>query len=266
MIELHALESLSMIVPNCNFYVDELTIRRKLLGGLYKVYRAGDEGYFWRAAGPHPYMINIYPTLLEFCNDKGDVLFSKYMSGRKIEDSWMVFPLSEEVKSVNIYAAPLKPNSDEYLYKTLLCKNDIEAVNPDSMYDIVPYSSVRKSSGIQLKLSNKIDFSEHFCRFAVEIENNTNKEYNTRLIFNDGMHRYYTPIKPGKNLVLLNTLGIREAEQSEKKYIDSIEIRLFGKDEDVDFNNIAIKNVLLFHNSYEIYKYQKNNEYVVNFQ
>lgn len=265
-IELHALESLSMIVPNCNFYLDELTIRRKLLGGLYKVYRSGEEGYFWRAAGPHSYMINIYPTLLEFCNDKGDVLYSRYMPGRELEDSWMVFPLQEDVKSVNVYAAPLKPNSDEYLYKTLLCKSDVEEVNPDSMYDVLPYSSTQQGNSIILKLSNKINFKEHFCRFALEIENDTNNEYNTRLIFNDGMHRYYTPIKPGKNLILINTLGIREVDASEKKYIDSIELRLFGKDKDVDIDNIVIKNVLFFHNSYEVYKYQTSHEYVVNFQ
>lgn len=43
-------------------------------------------------------------------------------------------------------------------------------------------------------------------------------------------------------------------------------LRLFGKDQDVDINNIAIKNVLLFHNAYEVYRYQKSSEYVVNFQ
>lgn len=264
--ELHALESLSKILPDCSFFSDEKLIRERIFSKLFKVVRVGSKGYFWRASGPHPYIIDIMPTLLEIYDDKGNILDRHYMNGLGFNDSWMIFDLPENAKYANIYAAPLQYESNELLYKTLLCKSDIEAIDSKLQYDVLQYSMQEKDNGFNLELKEKIDFTEHFCIFGIELENNTDKVYDIRLLFNDGMHRYYTPIKPGKNLILINTLGIRNSDSSAVKNIKDINLRFFSQDSDIDIKNIKVNNVILFNNFYEIYEYQKKQEYMVNFQ
>lgn len=127
----------------------------------------GNTGYFWRAAGPHPYIIDIMPTLLELCDDRGSVLYRHYMNGREFKDSWMVFDLPNDVKHVNVYAAPFKSDSGEFLYKTLLCENDVETINyKESSYDILPYAMSVEENSVSINLKKEIDFSKTFVRWG----------------------------------------------------------------------------------------------------
>lgn len=99
-------------------YLDIYTQRQEQLKAVFPVY-AIDYGdgtatvSLLRAAAPHPYTIDIYPTVLELLDENGNLVDTLYADTRYYTDNWILDSVSSTAVSYRMYSRynyePLSP-------------------------------------------------------------------------------------------------------------------------------------------------------------
>ena len=78
-----------------------------------------------------------------------------------------------------------------------------------------------------------------------------------------GFSRYYQPLTPGKNFLLLSPLGIKGYDQR-RNPINTISVWLFSDFKSEEEVVVSMGRILHFKDTYEVLKYKENSEFKVN--
>lgn len=286
-IELRALNALYLLT-NDEFYLDEFKSRQGTFKETLKIYAEEiddktNKYYFLRASAPHPYYIDIYNNDVEFLDVNGNILQTDRHEGRKYENSLVANEIPKEAVSYKIYATV------EDLWKILLCENTLEIVeNSDlqkidtDLINVDELDSILVENIVTLdKDLSELTYGEIWLDFqtpldndpskfiAIEINNLSEYTISNTIYFYDsdstGLSRYYPEILPGKNLILLNTLGFRRnTNELWLKDINKAKLRFITTSLE-DKSDIEINNIYVFNNSVEFADYMRTTEYRINF-
>ncbi len=292
-IELRAFISLYETTGN-EFYNQEIARRQAIYEKTLQIYvepNGNDEYkyYFLRGAAPHPYLIDIYDNTLEFYNDKGEIVQVDEFTGRGYDDSLVTGTIPKEVTGVKIYASPeiwkvlltdteiiiSEENDYENIGFEIEAEEGTDIVQTDiaNIFELSEEKTERASASVVLNLEKDIEYDNNYL-YAIEVNNTSDQTIVNSMIFyeseaNGGDHkaRYYQPLTPGKNLILVNTLGFTRTELTELglEDINKIQLNFFTSGlGDLD-GSVEIDNVYIFENTIEYANYKESSEYLINF-
>ena len=252
--EKQLLESMYEITPD-PIFIEEIRYRETALKSVLKpqFQKMNDKILFImrRACAPHPYLLDVYGTKIEFQDQDNNIIntYENSLSGICGEDTdkfkkgeFLTGVVNTNAMTYTVYA--IKGGIEEELFSgTIEFNNNIN--DPVVDYDIdISYDIHQINSSIFEISSNLSDKGEARITYellpgefkhslntywGIEINNLSSHSSNMGAILYDsegtGVTRYYTKLLPGKNLVLLSEIGFSEIDRL--KDIKKISLRIF---------------------------------------
>lgn len=219
-------------------YLQIFEERTNLLKEIFPVYIVHDKGntagVLFRAAAPHPYLVDIYPNRLEFLDEKGSIVTSAYTKTRLVDECMIWQPLNKNVVSYRLYGqvshTPLPP--------TLLAEAKVKHIDIKDI-QLTPAQGKWIFSGDARMQNGALAVNPKFSRYLqanlifrfdkpVKLDNNS---YIVIEVNNPSAHKYlssiilYTenghvlqrsgiPVSPGKNLQIYSAIGFKNYPDS----------------------------------------------------
>ena len=255
--------------------------------------RVGSKVYFIirRACPPHPYLIDCFPTRIEFYDNEGKRINQPYINGSKnmTNKDLQGFKAGEflygEVPENAMAYSYYRNDTGELLFKkdivdtdfikendatqdlsfNLITINDAKLIN-DKKVLISGGLSEKTEATLICKLKNieKLDMS---CLYGIELENLSSMKLYMGLCLYDtdkkGTTRYYTPLNPGKNLVLFNIIGFPSIDKL--KNFQRIDIRIYTNDSNTE-GLCKMGKILRFRDMFALREYRKHSKYEISLQ
>lgn len=239
-----------------------------------------------RACAPHPYLIDLYGTKIEFLDKNKHIISTDYMgiSGNLADDTEQFYKgqFMEGVlpKGSAFYRVYTYIGSEEYL----LFEKEIEVVNETSTmpYEIEPtirFDGEREGDVIRINADLNTEKEEAQIVFAfeepeqmsiknqygMEVENLGSNALTIGLLLYDtegnGAGRYYTPLKPGKNLILFHEIGFRGV--NEVNEIAQIVLRIYTNTMEEQTAEVRMGNLYQFQDTGSLSNYIAVSDYKI---
>lgn len=238
-----------------------------------------------RACPPHPYMIDCHPSKLVFYdgNDREVASYEENRNGHR--DSMELFKEGEflfgEVPSEAVRYAYFRSDAGIEIFggnieaKDFVTGSDVTkicgyALRVENDAQVLDNGDIHIANNLSEKLEGTLIYDLHSAEelddkylYGIEIENLTDMELKDGLIIRDsnaGATRYYTPLFPGKNLVVFNILGLRDLDRIKK--INRIDLRLYTNENNVD-GICRVGRILRFKDLFEFREYRMNSDYEI---
>jgi hypothetical protein len=265
-IELRASKALYLMTGK-DIYFDYWQRRSLLLEKLLPLYVYEEGGVhtatLLRSAPPHPYLIEIYPSLLEIYDSNNQVIANSEADSRAVSFATMISTFNHKASYYKLWG---KVNPTDY---TLFVQAPVKYIMPDELW-VEPVSgkwSIDGDSvfltdglwGIDSQSSDKLNAGAVFSLahtesvdantyFVIEVENPTINVYETRLYLysegGDAIWRTSTPIRPGKSLMVFSSIGFKDYQEFPS--VSKLGIRLVTNKMEIDPANVSIGNIYVF--------------------
>lgn len=281
----------SMLSDN-QVFSQEYTFRSQCLENVLEVqFFETEEGYEYdmlRATSPNYYQIDTYSTKIEFIDLAGNCIYSEIIneSGSMQErkdvfyntmfhhgylkelparyvvysvNKGILFKLFESEVTLTQKVDDVVDYTTDIAYDARFIDNDMEEVI------LVKEDHIKEEGDISFSLEKSIftDNSKSWC--AIEIDNLNDTPVHIGLILynsnGNATTRYYTPLSPGKNCIVLDSRGFVDSESLGD--ISSIWLRLY----DDDLNNkasFALGDFRLFSDLKSYYDYVHSSDHLIN--
>lgn len=281
-------KSLSLVSDD-SYYQEEYEQRIDLLKNNLPVYAVENSDNtinytLLRAIAPHPYYIDIYDTDLDFYDDNNTLLKSDKMGGNSIHENIFLSgtlpntatnatftsTIINDLNYLNIPNLPIYmltpeqikiPNPIDF---NLIAQDDAQLLDDKISLSDKYSDNAWGSLYLELNESISVDYKDYY---AFEINNLSDNSIYSSIMFKDTLGntqmRYLKPLKPGKNLYLLNILGFIEQEKSLEN-ISVVQIRLYTDDIVSDTITIEVNDFRVFSNSMSLEEYINNSDYTIN--
>lgn len=266
------------------FYEQQLNLHRKALKNVLPVYwyQRQDQKYAILYRGIiNPYTIDIYGTKIEFLDSNNNVLntvLSAMHPSDYVHDYFMEAKIPNDAVSYRIYAVnsegvpykivdtspllqldnPMLTHNHQFNWKEL----KLEAHNGKLTDNKIMVDNTVSKTTIMLDLRD-IPMSKKINEyFALEISSSVKKFIDITLYdhANVGAFRYYEPIQPGKNLILLHWPGFENIEALNG--YNSMRIRIYNI-EDNSPALLEIGSFWIFDDTYGLYNYMRESDFIV---
>ena len=241
-------------------------------------------GIVHRACAPHPYMIDIYGTKIEFLDKEGNVVteWSESISGN-CEENIERFEKGEfligtiPLDSVRYRMYTVQNNNEFLLFEERIevkdfdreedvsgkpnATGDIKKRQEDYVYDTKLSNESNGQLIYELKKDESLDINNYY---GVKIANYYQSDFAVSIALYDSNGnacvRYLPKLKRGKNFLLFSEIGFSNINDLEN--ISKVIIRLYSQDGNVEYGNtgrIEAGSLVKFDNKYSLYEYRHNN-------
>jgi len=270
-------------------FKEQFQIREKMFKEVYDLKVIENDKnltyFFLRSTAPHPYMIELYGTILKFYDSKDELihqdscLVSGYMDFNTFKNN--TFMTGEIPKTTKYYELIsvnrgfekilFKENINDFVkdtkiqYEKYVLSASEDARIEDSILIIDNEFNESVWAKIHLTFKNPIELN-YLKYYFIELDNGINKLAMKLTLYdenNRNLDRSIPRMIEGKNLILFSPLGFHSNDEIIN--IKSITIKIHtGSKEYKDETNFLINHFGILNNEYEVIKYLKNTEYVVN--
>lgn len=241
-------------------------------------------GIVHRACAPHPYMIDIYGTKIEFLDKEGNIIteWSESISGN-CEENIERFEKGEfligtiPLDSVRYRMYTVQNNNEFLLFEERIevkdfdreenvsgkpnATGDIKKRQEDYVYDTKLSNESNGQLIYELKKDESLDINNYY---GVKIANYYQSDFAVSIALYDSNGnacvRYLPKLKRGKNFLLFSEIGFSNINDLED--ISKVIIRLYSQDGNVEYGNtgrIEAGSLVKFDNKYSLYEYRHNN-------
>lgn len=267
------------------FWKDGYEYRKDALKSVLSIdfYEENDslKGIMRRACAPHPYLLDIYGTEVQFLDENDNIIgeWRSDISGSCADDI-------DRFEDGEFLGGIVPENSVKYQVYTisdgatfLMFESEIEEISdvsgnwnnisdmPDAAGDIKMIdeeyefdSELSEESNGQLiyELDKNMDLNID-SYYGIPINNDSQNIYSVNVILYDsegnGCSRYLPELKPGNNLILFNEIGFSDI--NELTDINKIVVRFYGEDE--ARGKVMPNQVVKFDTIYSLYQYRQSN-------
>lgn len=281
LIELRAFHSL-YILTNEEFYEEQCSLRRKMLGTILPVYKYHDTkqrkdfAVLLRACAPHPYYVEIYPSTLELLDKNKNVVCTVKANSRDVSNSYVIKEVPNNVMFYRLYGQinPVKKTliaegnvreiSERDIYANILNGTWSMAFGDGIMHDnILSIDSARTSkllAGATYNIEEPL-LCNRETYFIIEFNNKSDSvlSLRTNIYAEDGtaFYRYLPECRPGKNVQIISHLGCKNLTWTLKKIKSLSLIWATNKLSANDKVNICIGKVYVCKNTAQVVNYLK---------
>lgn len=250
--------------------------------------KIGNQTFFLirRASAPHPYLIDIYQTRIEFLDKDNHVIetYHNSISGKSKnnklrfqEGEFLAGAVPEDAVSYRIFAEKTA-EVEEKLFEDEIAAKERKTVEtydilPDAFFDskLIHSNEILISSSLSEKTEGRISYTfpvpvncsqENY--YGIELNNLSENTFGVGCILYDSkgnsVKRSYTKLLPGKNLILLSEIGFSGID----KMVDlkDIVLRIYTNNERED-SLISTGKVYIFNDLFELKDYQDKSEYTI---
>lgn len=245
------------------------------------------KGVMRRACAPHPYLLDIYSTKVEFLDENDNVIgeWTEDISGsssdniERFEEGEFLTGVMPE-NSVCYRTYTIRDNQEFLLFESEIdfeesFKNEeIISGLPDASgnitniqtnqyeYDFETSGNNRAILTYNLEENIDLDINNYY---GISIDNGYQNNYNITITLydsqGDACSRYLPVLKAGKNLLLFNEIGFPRI--NDLTDISKVTIRLYTE-EDASEGSLYVDELIKFENIYSLYKYrQEHSEYKI---
>lgn len=236
LIEIRALEALFHMTGK-EVYQDAYQRRQGMLKANLPVYATENEDgtvtvSLLRAAAPHPYLIDIYPTVLELLDQDGSVVETLYANSKYYMDNWILEDVPATVTSYRLYSQcnvkelgpyflfegpiqylePEEAAVPEPLSGTWRASNDAVLLDQQTLTLDLDASELPRGNTVYAIDGNAIaQGPETYWVFELENLGSETISMGATLYDDNGtaIVRTLSPLPPGKYFVLFSHLGFR---------------------------------------------------------
>lgn len=217
-----------------SFYLEQYELRQDLLKEILPVYVVSDgttnTAMLLRACAPHPYMVETYRSTLEFLDADGKVIATAEENSRAVDGSYIKTEVPDGVVSYRLYGlvnpiektllveAPVTFLTPEDLEPTVVegswtC-DDAHTILQDQHLTISPNPSEVQQARLYFKPDSPISYDEETF-LILELNNHSEEILPMRgaFYYESGEYvpwRVLETCRPGKNLQIINYMGLRE--------------------------------------------------------
>ena len=281
-IEMRALSALYLLTHE-QFYQEEYDRRVEIWSSLYPVYKIEKEKYselyFLRAGAPHPYYVDIYPTVLKIYDSKKELIETIESPSREAEFCYIKEGVSCEAEFYELYA---KIND---ISPTLISKGELKSIKEtdispiDLDYEYSFWGDCENFDGKTIYIDKELDVLEKsFISFKLDtiqkntvesywvfdVTNNTKDDFAIQVVLMDtegrAISRYLQTLKPGNNSLIFNYLGFKSSNQSIKN-VETVQLDLIDNSLKTNHAELVLNEFLYCENTAQVVEYLSSKQY-----
>lgn len=284
--EIRLLEVLYKLTNKAVFET-EANNRRNALSGVLAVFAVKNKNNtlnytFPRMCPPHMYTLDIYGSRLDFYDSSNKLLSSVYKNGMDIyKDGFVVGSVPDTAAYVKSYA--VTTNWEAFLGSSKIrILTNSETIIPTGVpftlhaYDdafLIDSRTIHLDSNIssesygrvEVEFDNPLIYSDSL-NYTIETHNKGKFTYICHIFFYDklgnGIGRYLLPILPGKNLHIINILGLTQ-NSKEINEIAKFSIRYYTAEIENGIEELTIGEIRVFNNYISLNKYIQASDYII---
>jgi len=279
-IEIRALKALYILTGE-EFYNNEYEKRIDIWNDIYPVYLYENDNsfdvIFLCAGAPHPYYIDIYPTILEIYDSENNLIKTIEAPERSAEYAFIREDITEEAKYYKLYAKINDIKNTLITEGELVYTDHTDLKEPEYQYsfwgDCANFDettiSLNKDISELEKAIIEFDFDEVYSNdsesyFIFDITNESQCEYAIQVMMTDEnentMYRYLQTIKPGNNSLIFNYLGFRYTDTCVEN-VSKIRIDFITSGMETTEGEITLNKFYFCDSTYQVVEYLDDKKY-----